>query len=79
MVSHLIFSCKVDTHLGHAFAFGFPTIFVTKGWRDSHLSFRCIGILFLVLLLLPLPFGHCGEDNRKGKEGCKIALKVFMP
>ena len=36
-------------------------------------------ILFLLLLLFPLPFGHCAEDNRKGKEGYKIELKVFMP
>ena len=43
------------------------------------LVFQMLGILFLVLLPLPLPFRHCAEGNRKGKEICKIELKVSVP
>ena len=56
-----------------------PNYFRHKRLARFTLVFEMLGILFLELLLLPLPFGHCGEDNRKGKEGCKIELKVFMP
>ena len=35
-----------------------------------------LGIVFSLLLLLPLPFGHCGEDNQKGKE-FKVLLDIL--
>ena len=42
-----------------------PNYFRHKRLARFTLVFQMLGILFLVLLLLPLPFGHCGEDNCK--------------